>query len=169
MTTAKTTQPQTVVPPKFPQAMLGTKHAVYACNPTKIEQLLCRNTRGSMLVRRAIAVQSAEQRKATTVLVESEAEDSPDTAESEPEDSPDTAESESEEEKVNGKISVKILSSPFKSEDIIPQYNKRRPSSLSPNAKAALKDMRAKRAKNSPSPPCSPPSPYNGVLLTMGK
>jgi hypothetical protein len=134
---------------------------ILALSPTALQNLLCKNTRGSMLVRRALAAQAAEKHTKSVRVVYPVSSDS--------EESPDTDESESEEESTTGKISVKILRSNFEKEDIIPKYNKRRSSSLSPKAKAALEDLRAKKTKGQQLPRFPSPPPYDGVLINMAQ
>jgi hypothetical protein len=63
----------------------------------------------------------------------------------------------------------KELATTWEKEDLLPRYNKRKhqAGTVSPNAKMALKNLRAKRNKKemiSRSP--SPPSPYTGILTS---
>lgn len=70
------------------------------------------------------------------------------------------------------------LSSVFDKEDLMPKFKKRaHTAGVSPQAKEALKDLRAKRKRyqckllqQSPTPPSSPsppPSPYQGILAEI--
>jgi hypothetical protein len=77
--------------------------------------------------------------------------------------------SDYEEDSDDSRPSVKRmhqqLSSPFEKEDLLPKYNKRqRSASVSPGAKSALKQIRAKIRKEDTSRSPSPPSPYNGIM-----
>lgn len=77
-----------------------------------------------------------------------------------------------DEEEESAEVAKELLRlrSPFEVTDLIPQFNKRQSSAVSPSAKAAIKEIRDIRKAEvglEVSPPNSPPSPYRGIILEM--
>jgi hypothetical protein len=153
-----------------------TTESTNNCPPKRVVNNSSRNSRGARLVKRALAASATDEAREEAIRVNKAAVVRATVASTVPPSLVDLVApilmqndtgcdtDDSEDDVPNLQLIVKNLKSPFAKDDILPLHQKRRASSVSPNAKAALKHLRAKRAKTDLSPIPSPPSPYEGIL-----